>query len=47
MNVYFERLKKVKAGNLLSPEKLLQVATVFLTWGKITEVEYDEIVGGM
>ena len=47
MNVYFERLKKVKAGNLLSQDKLLQVATVFLTWGKISEEEYDEIVGGI
>lgn len=44
MNVYFERLKVVKANGLLTEDKLLQVATVFLAWGKITEIEYDEIV---
>lgn len=44
MNVYYERLKVVKQEELLSPERLILAATVFLTWGKITEAQYDEIV---
>lgn len=45
MNVFFERLKLVKEQGLLTEEKLLQVATVFLAWGKLSEAEYDEVIG--
>jgi hypothetical protein len=44
MNPYFERLKVVKENELMTIDKLLQVATVFFTWGKLTEEEYDYIV---
>ena len=45
MNPYFERLKIVKKNELMTIDKLLQVTTVFFTWGKITEEEYDIIIG--
>ena len=45
MNNYYERLKIVKEKNLVSSATLLQLASVFLLWGKITEEQYSEIIG--
>lgn len=44
INPYYERLKIAKANNLMSLDRLVYVATIFLTWGKITEEEYDDVL---